>query len=450
MKVDLSGHFQQYIEQVSLPALAIDRIERASSTLMEFLVKEFNLGNADVFLQGSYPNGTAIRPLDGGEYDVDLVFVMSNVEESSDAALNRLEESFKADGRYAPRVVSKKPCVRLEYAEDEVGKFHVDVVPLRRAVSGASLLEAPRRGEGWHSTAPAEYTDWCTAQGIHFERTVKALKRWRDDQQSVHHAIKSIVLQVLASQYMTTHTDDAARLHGTFAAMHDALASLSSAPVIPNPVLPSENLAARWINASFRDFVAELTEARDVSERAIATADPVEAADCWREILGEDFPTVPTEALGIRVSDDSHAHTYATRGWTENLDERYGVRVVASTARGKRSPHFIKYENNGGTLFHGRKIKFEALTRGPDDVEVWWQVANTGRHARELNGLRGAFFKAKKLNGRDSANPRENWEDTNYTGAHWIRAVLVKANKVVAASDKFVVNIYNNSHRFGL
>lgn len=450
MAVDLSANFEQFINQVSLPALAIDRIESASATLTEFLVKAFGLLDADVFLQGSYPNGTAVRPLDGGEYDADIVCVMANGQETADAALNRLEDALRTDGRYAERVVSKKPCVRLEYAEDAIGKFHLDVVPVRRTVSGGVRLDAPRRGEGWHATAPAEYTSWCTDQGVNFERTVKTFKRWRDDQQSVRHAIKSIVLQVLVSQYMTSHADDAARLHGTFAAMHGALSPLRAAPVVANPVLPTENLAARWSDTSFGEFVAELAEACEVSARAVTTVDSVEAADAWREILGEAFPAVPTSALGIRVSDDSHARTYARQGWVEALDERYGVRVVATTQRGIRSPHAAKYENNGDLLFYGRKIRFEALTRGNQDVEVWWQVANTGRHARDVNGLRGEFFKAKQLNGRASANARENWEDTSYTGAHWIRAVLVKDSRVVAASDKFVVNIYNKSWPFGL
>lgn len=450
MTVDLTAHFQQFVDQVTLPASAIKRIESATSTLMEFLTSEFNLRDTEVFLQGSYPNHTAIRPPDGGEYDADLVCVIATTQETADAALTRLEESFRADGRYSARVVPKKPCIRLEYAEDGVGNFHIDVVPARYAGLGSTSLEAPRREEGWHPTAPIEYTNWCTYQGVNFERTVKALKRWRDDQQSVRHAIKSIVLQVLTSQHMSAHTDDAMRLYETFTSMYDALAPLRTAPIIINPVLPSENLAARWSDTSFKNFVAELAEARAVSASAISTEDSVEAAECWREILGDDFPAVASEVLGIRMADDSHARSYPLQGWVEALDERYGVRVVATTQRGRRTSHFNKYENNGGLLFPGSKIRFQALTRSPDDVEVWWQVANTGKHAREVNGLRGDFFRAKQIGGRVSTDSRENWEDIQYTGSHWIRAVLVKNNRVVAASNKFVVNIFNKTRPFGL
>ena len=49
-----------------------------------------------------------------------------------------------------------------------------------------------------------------------------------------------------------------------------------------------------------------------------------------------------------------------------------------------------------------------------------------------------------------SPDPKETWEDTSYTGAHWIRAVLVRNSQVVAASDKFVVNIDNRGRRFAL
>jgi hypothetical protein len=81
---------------------------------------------------------------------------------------------------------------------------------------------------------------------------------------------------------------------------------------------------------------------------------------------------------------------------------------------------------------------------------MWWQVANTGLAARGQGGLRGEFFKARKLNGAPSDNPRETWENTSYTGAHWIRALLVKDGRVVAVSEKFVVKIYNKGQRFGL
>jgi hypothetical protein len=450
MPVDLRASFDAFDEAVSLPQSAIRRIESAWEALAAFLTSKLRLAEDDLFLQGSYPNNTAVRPVDGGEYDVDVVVRMAGSSDTADAALDALEALLLSDGRYRDRVKPKTPCVRLEYAEDGIGKFHVDVVPVRASGRALPPLDAPRRGDGWHGTAPREYTLWCAIQGPRFARTVKALKRWRDEQQSVRHAIKSITLQALVARYMPDEPDDALRLVGTIEAMHQALSGLTQPPVVPNPVLPVEDLAARWPEASFKEFVVELHEARTYARAAVTTSDRVEAVEAWRQILGSAFPGETGNDLGIRLGDDHHARTFAFEGWTERLDPMYGVHVQACTQRGRRQPRLTPYESDTDLLFHGTKLRFRAVPRGPADAEMWWQVANTGLAARGQGGLRGEFFKARKLNGAPSDNPRETWENTSYTGAHWIRALLVKDGRVVAVSEKFVVKIYNKGQRFGL
>jgi Second Messenger Oligonucleotide or Dinucleotide Synthetase domain len=208
MAVDLAANFQTFLDNISLGDPQVPRMNSAAEQ--------------NVFLQGSYANHTAIEPVDGGEYDIDLVAICTGDGISADQALNDLESRFRADGRFRERVTRKKPCVRLEYAEDDVGAFHVDVVPLRSGigVGPSPTLEAPRRQEGWRETAPAEYTDWCRRQGNLYLRTVKMLKRWRGEQQSVRTAIKSIVLQVLIAGCMPSIDDDALRIAETIAIIY--------------------------------------------------------------------------------------------------------------------------------------------------------------------------------------------------------------------------------------
>ena len=80
---------------------------------------------------------------------------------------------------------------------------------------------------------------------------------------------------------------------------------------------------------------------------------------------------------------------------------------------------------------------------------MYWQVANTGAHARENNGLRGEFFKGRDLKNRPTVQT-ENWEDTAYTGAHVIRVVVVRSNRVVAKSGWYTVNVYSKAKSFRL
>src|SRR5580704_16606332 len=120
MPVDLSAYFEQFLRGVSLGEPQVGRMESASRTVTSFLVDKYRIPQENVFLQGSYANGTAIEPVGGGEYDVDIVAVCVGPNISCNQALDQLEALFKSDGRFAGRVKRKKPCVRLEYAGDDV------------------------------------------------------------------------------------------------------------------------------------------------------------------------------------------------------------------------------------------------------------------------------------------------------------------------------------------
>lgn len=438
---DLSAHFDQFVRNISLGDPQVPRMTSAARSISEFLAKSYGLPSSAIFLQGSFPNGTAVEPVAGGEYDVDLVCVCVSDGVTSSQALDDMERRFKSDGRFRNRVKSKKPCVRLEYAEDDVGKFHVDVVPVHRTGRASPPLEAPRRGESWHGTAPAEYTAWCRQRGEEYARTVKALKRWRDEQQTVRQAIKSIVLQVLVAQHMPVDADDASRLAATFERLYASLASLDTPPVVLNPVLQSENLAARWSNTSFANFKKELGEAVEWAQKAQSATDHIEAADAWRELLGTDFPITSPSQLGFQLGSLSHAKSPADMGWVEVLSPQYHVTVSASVVRSLRRTHRQALPPDGPIVFAGNKLHFRAHLRAPNHVDVWWQVANTGLHARGRSGLRGGIFKGRDLHNKPIVQT-ENWENTAYTGSHVIRAILVRSNVVVAKSDWFKVNVY--------
>lgn len=447
--MSLQPLFDEFDHRISLKDKQLSKMERARTALEAFLVARLGLRSSDVFVQGSYANGTAIEPTDGGEYDLDIVCTSVPAGISADRALNDMADVLASNGNYAPRISPPRPaCVRLEYAEDEVGKFHIDVVPVRASETKAPL-DAPRREEGWHGTAPAEYTVWCARQGPLFMRTVKGLKRWRDEHQTVRGAIKSIVLQVLIAECMPDTPDDAVRIAQTLRNLRARLDENETPPVVRNPVLLTENLARRWTNESYSEFRAELKEAVDLADRGLS-ADEVEAIEAWRELLGPDFPEAVANSLGIRLGSDAHARSPSSKGWTVSLDPRYRVEIRATEQRGHRRATARRYESNGTLLFHGKNLKFQALVSGPRDAEVWWQVANTGAHARERQGLRGEFFKGKDLRGNPTPDETVNWEATSYTGSHWIQASLVKADVVVARSDRFLVNIYNPGRRFGL
>ncbi|MCX4097388.1 SMODS domain-containing nucleotidyltransferase [Nocardia sp. alder85J] len=440
--MDVQSYFDAFLDKISLGQKQVDRITSASDTLIDFLADRYALTTESVFLQGSYANGTAVKPVDGGEYDVDIICVCATTDQTPETALQDLFEKLESHGRYKDRLKPKQPCVRIEYADDEIGKFHVDVVPVRLCLTEADApLDAPRKSSGWHATAPAEYTNWCIQQGEPFQRTVQMLKRWRDEHQEVRGAIKSIVLQVLIWQHLPAiAVNDAERVTQTILALHNKLSPLDSPPEVLNPVLKTENLAERWTVESFSSFKRELAEAADLVGSAGQSDDLVETVDYWRELLGDAFPAVDKDRFAIQLADMSHAESPQIHGWSESLDSRYTVAVRAWSQCGK-GKQWNPYANDGAVLSAGSSLRFEADYSGPTSVDVWWRITNTGNHAKTNGSLRGNFIKAWRLDHRPSPDPAQHWERTAFTGSHLVEVFLVHADHVVARSSPYRINI---------
>lgn len=444
---DLQPQFDKFIERVSLGEGPKARINSAFDALHTYLCEVYGVDADQVFVQGSVANGTAVEPTDGGEYDLDIVVVVPDADAlSANQALDDLEAHLNNNGRYKGKLTPKKPCVRIQYADDEIGSFHVDVVPARLHPNGTAPLQAPRRDDGWHDTAPQEFTAWCHQQGDGFLRTVKALKRWRDEEQEVRHAIKSIVLQVLASQFMSPTTSDADRLATVLDELDLHLGMQHAVPEVPNPVLPSENLAAKWTQASFNNFKTEVAEAAQKVRQARDADNDADASASWAEVLGDDFPLAEPATAGLQLADTSHARSIQDEGWYQDLDSMSSISLQGTVYGVRRKP--LNKDYKGGVLQSGWKIRFFAEFTGRSSDTVWWQVINTGGHARQADGLRGEFFKGRDLQNNPTRDQRENWEHTRFTGTHLIEAFLVRGSVVVARSGQLAVSIRNRQFGF--
>jgi len=299
--MELPDAFKDFNKKLELSTKAVDRIESAASTLRSRLQNSLDLEASDIFLQGSYENGTATPPADeSGEYDVDLV-AERDWTGSPDEVLDELEAVLAEYDSYKQMLEPKDACICLRYAPEKgVGGFHVDIIPARPPGSDSgnsdSPLEVPRRGGEWHETDPKGFTTWCKDQGEDFARTVKQLKRWRAVHQTEQKTIKSIVLQVLIADALAVQDTQAETLRETLRGIKTRLdQSPNSAPVVLNPSLESENLAKKWPDDDYRDFRSELDEAVDLAERALASDDEGESHDLWQELLGDDFPAGPSE-----------------------------------------------------------------------------------------------------------------------------------------------------------
>lgn len=294
--------FKDFVSKLQLTETQRKRIDSASANVTTKLAKHFEISESKIFRQGSFANGSTVRPAPtkGGEYDVDLIVNGPFKDLEPAEALNTMRKALRDTGfkdRIATDHSGTRPCIRLEYAaENDTVGFHVDVVPARPSVLPTlAPLEVPKPADKkWTLTAPAEYTAWAKNRGIRYIRTVQILKRWRDEHQSARGAIKSIVLQVLVSKHLdTTLTADADRVAGTLRGIANELAlNPSMPPWIGNPVLPSENLAASWPVDAYQRFVKLIDEAATKAEKARDASTTHESTKLWNKLLGSSFPVV--------------------------------------------------------------------------------------------------------------------------------------------------------------
>lgn len=301
--MDLQDAFSIFFEKIELSPLTEDRIESAWNRLHEHLVAAYGVTVQAVFVQGSTANGTAVKPEDhDGEVDLDIIAHAVPADTPANDALDQLRAHLEADGDLAKRLTPDepgRPCVRLKYARDpdDGFGFHIDITPARTGQEDGPL-DVPMRGrEGWKATAPSEYATWCHDRGEPFRRTVRMLKRWREHDDA---AIKSIVLQVLVADAMAATGSDAQRVVAALTGIRDRLASSPrTPPEIPNPVLPSENLAGRWSDEDYRRFRVQVGDAADRAQRALNASESATAHSHWKLLFGDAFPSAPPRTGGL-------------------------------------------------------------------------------------------------------------------------------------------------------
>jgi len=115
------------------------------------------------------------------------------------------------------------------------------------------------------------------------------------------------------------------------------------------------------------------------------------------------------------------------------VDNVYHVGIDGYLYAGKNMRKLGGIRSDGRILSSGLWLKFLAKTRAPKEHEVFWQVVNTGRHAEQENGVRGTIFQGSST----------QWEQTLYTGKHWIECFIVQNGVCIGRSGRFYVNIRN-------
>jgi hypothetical protein len=432
--------------------------------------------------QGSWAHKTIIKPPGNNGFDADLVtFVDPVVGWRPSQYISAFHGAFRSSGIYKDKVGHRTRCVTLEYA----GDFELDVVPCVVSRAGLQYLVCNCKDDLFEETDSEAYTSWFNerclrAGGNNLREVTRLLKYLRDTKLTF--SCKSILLTTLIGMqvgdadvlYQNSNFPDLPTSLRTIVGRLDHfLQARAAMPEIRNPILPAESFTRHWDQDKYANFREMVHTYRGWIDDAYAETDEAESIKKWRRLLGDEFaknkggdairiaesasvpivvspgmsPGMPTDVVEMvkRVGRGVLASLKSTMPWIQSAPWRMAqlgtipLRVTKHTKRFDTAP--IGTVVSGEVAQKDLELRFEALMPSgasyaqTRDFDVQWQVVNTDRDAWRLNALRGGFYSSHTRGVR--------WERTQYHGAHWVEAFLIrKRDRVcVARSGRFFVVI---------
>ncbi len=453
----LNSLFDEFLHNIEPDDKAVGYAQKAHKPVREHLEKdeEFKDYFVDSFLYGSYKRNTAV----GDIKDVDIV-VLTNFKPASgdDTPNNVLKKLKSALARYYkdpenPEYQRRSIRINDPLPDKKDAEMTLDIIPAV-ATDGTDnpLLVPDREVKQWIMSHPKGHFNHTTRlndkdySGSRYVPLVKLMKWWWKYQCEVRQPKakrpqpKGFWVECLTGENFDPRKEDWADLFiTTFTYISKRYSKDSGIPNLHDPGLPGELIKTSMEQKEFNIFLDTVGDSLDLAKQAYDETDEVKSSELWREILGEQFPLVEAEEENkkynfpqqIQLQDYSHRQPMP---WEENII--YKLRIDAYIyCNGNRLGGL---NSNSRTIQDGLKLHYVAKTNTPSAYSVYWQVVNTGDHARTVvGGLRGQIFPSKNQN-----YPLSNWEDSLYTGKHWIECFIVKDN-VCVARKKFFVNIYN-------
>lgn len=159
-------------QELELNQDRINRMEKAYKAVSEVLEadKEFFQDlKIEVYAQGSKRIGTTVRPINGEDFDLDIVLHIYDpyYKHTPAEIFNSLVRVLSNNETYKSMIQIKKRCVRINYKSD----FHMDILPACMPNnSERQAIKIPEKTlSSWSSGNPKGFAEW-------FKRIAKSVK----------------------------------------------------------------------------------------------------------------------------------------------------------------------------------------------------------------------------------------------------------------------------------
>jgi predicted nucleotidyltransferase len=311
--MNLPSYFKDFLGEIEPSPSYKEDQQTGHKTLRRRLAtdEDFKPILVNTFLQGSYKRNTAIHP--GKDVDIVVVTSLDPNSTTPSVANARLEKCLK---KYYDKVErqSRSFGVTLSYVT-----MDVVLATSRHMKEDAALFEAIRAAEDlaggrawadhpllipdrdldrWVETDPKRQLAWTTdmnAQcGGYFVPLVKMFKWWRKEAYAEPKHPKGYVLERLAGECVDRakrdHAEGFVQLLENISSTYRFYAAAGAVPHLPDPGVPTHNVAGRVSAADFAHFMGKLDEALPTARQALREDDIEKSATLWRKVLGTKFP----------------------------------------------------------------------------------------------------------------------------------------------------------------
>jgi len=417
----------------------IDRFLKNDDVFKEFFI--------ETGLQGSYAHRTIIKPSQKSpEFDADLMlYINENEEWEPKDYLEELYKPLKANANYKSIVGRRTRCVTLDYA----GEFHLDIVPciVRDSLwNGETYYICNRNENTEEKTDPKGYTEWFQDKNHqignnYLIKTIRLIKYLRDIKQTF--SCKSILLTTLLANQVGGIADLFEEYVDLPTALKIIINNLNSylqgnivAPIIHNPVNDEENFNRHWDQEKYTNFRVQIKKYNNWINDAYDEADQTESIKKWQKIFGDQFGVaVVKRAVSASKGDNfpvpAHVQAPPWKIFPSMVNPKIKVTVhkandgspAIATIGADMGPPVGKY----------LKVRMEYLGGLSPGYSLYWQIVNTGDEAHTAGDLRGKIVFGGTV----------RWEDTKYSGVHWIECFIVDDKKKICTgrSGRHFVNV---------
>lgn len=420
------------------------RVSSLDTALEESSLLEEKL-EGSLIPQGSFAHRTIIKPLSGNDFDADVLLPMAEQEDWEPKKYTlELKKALDAVHRYAEKTVLGKRCVTIEFAND----FHIDVVPFVERADGMTYITHRTRNEFIRQN-PTAFTDWLDEQNRttngHLVRVIRLVK-WLRDRSSID--CPSVVLTALLAERVKSFAgiDDYGNVATTLTALledlRDYLELHSMPPWVDDRI--GQNLADRLTQTGFDNLKSQLKRWARLAREALDAA-ASESVDKWKKLFGDSFG-ISTDSTALALSSSAGAKVASTYEHQMvpgelTITEQFGFperRTAADTFRilGRMSPtkkgrgRYRPLSTNGNMVPIGRSLQFEIdACTVQEPYEVYWKIRNAGPEAAIRKAFRGEIQKHGNI----------IYETSDFSGAHWVQAWIVKDGVAVATATQDVI-----------